>query len=161
MWRRDVSVSPGGDMGVSLCSPGQKYSTSTQETLCICFTHKDNPWNLQSNLRRQLNLNSWLPNLPSVTPLAPPPPPLPKNVVNVVIWLGRDVSFVIWLDEKFSRNCPGTNKFLKKIRENKWEFGRVCRYLIGQGCKCRDLIGREVLEKLSRDKQIPQENPRK
>ena len=38
---------------------------------------------------------------------------------------------------------------------------RTCRDLIGQGYECRDLIGREVLEKLSRDKQIPQENPRK
>ena len=32
--------------------------------------------------------------------------------------------------------------------------------LIGEGCKCRDMIGREFLEQLSRDEQIPQETPR-
>ena len=41
------------------------------------------------------------------------------------------------------------------------EFRNLGHVVIAQGCECPDLLGREVLEKLSRDKQIPQEKPRK
>ena len=73
-----------------------------------------------------------------------------NSVGYVVIWLDTDMSDVIWLDEKFSRSCPGANRI--DVSWSDW----MRNYLLDRRCqsnnKCNIMSWSECRVRKKREK---------